>query len=236
MVQQGFWSTFYWMVQTITGGSLSLHKVLLCMFFHGSIGVCGQHNYGWKWQRSYVDSKGSIGKEVQVERFGTIKAFSGSRNCKIFSWNFFKLKEYTLELLADTGQLSCKLVKLPMEPGLKLSQDEGELLEDPSSWRRLIGRLLYLILTRPDLNYPMHRLSQFLAAPRDKHLQAAHRVLQYIKEAPRQGLFLPTNSKMQLKSLADADWATCPDTRRSVTGFVSCLLLCWSHGGQRGIL
>ncbi|KAL5570584.1 hypothetical protein UlMin_027159 [Ulmus minor] len=106
-----------------------------------------------------------------------------------------------------------------MKPNLKLSQEEGEPLADPILYRRLIGKLLYLTITRPDLSYSVNRLSQFLSCPRQPHLQAVYRILQYIKGTPGQGLFYPTNSALQLQAFADADYGICPDTRRSITGF-----------------
>ena len=64
-----------------------------------------------------------------------------------------------------------------MEPNLKLSQSNGDLLADPTGYQWLIGKLIYLTITRPDLSYSVNRLSQFLAAPRTPHLQAALRIL-----------------------------------------------------------
>lgn len=93
------------------------------------------------------------------------------------------------------------------------------MLPNITSYRELIGRLLYLTITRPDITFAVHRLSQFLSAPTDVHLHAAHHVLRYLKSNPGQGLFYPADSDLCLNAFTDADWATCLDTRRSVTGF-----------------
>eukprot|EP00261_Vitis_vinifera_P032112 XP_019073355.1 PREDICTED: uncharacterized protein LOC109121949 [Vitis vinifera] len=122
-----------------------------------------------------------------------------------------------------------------MDLNLKLSQDDGDLIEDPTSYRRLIGKLLYLTITRPDLSYSVNRLNQFLATPRKPHLQVVFRILQYIKRTPGQGLFFSSNSKVQLKAFADSDWASCPDTRRFIFGFCVFLgtsLISWKSKKQ----
>ena len=66
-----------------------------------------------------------------------------------------------------------------MEINLKLTSDEGGPLTDPTLYRRLIGKLLYLTITQPDITYVVNQLSQFLSAPRIPHFKAAMRVLQY---------------------------------------------------------
>ena len=66
---------------------------------------------------------------------------------------------------------------------------------------------MYLTLSRPDITYAVHRLSQFLAQPRAPHMKAVTRILQYIKGTPSQGVFFPTNSDLHLKAYRDANWA-----------------------------
>ena len=127
--------------------------------------------------------------------------------------------KYCLEILQDPGFLGSQSVRTPMEQNLHLSKDVGKLLPDASQYRKLIGRLLYLTLTRPDITYAVHRLSQFLAAPREPHMLAINRVLQYLKGTPGRGLFFSSSSSMQIKAYCDADWASCPNTRRSITGY-----------------
>ncbi|XP_022857980.1 uncharacterized protein LOC111378924 [Olea europaea var. sylvestris] len=132
-------------------------------------------------------------------------------------------RKYALEILTDAGYTGAKPANSPLPHNLKLSMNEGEALTDASVYRRLVGRLLYLTITRPDLSYAVQLLSQFLQSPKQPHLAAAYHVLRYIKGTPGQGLFFEANLDLHLKGFCDADWAACSDTRRSIIGY--CIFL-----------
>ena len=110
-----------------------------------------------------------------------------------------------MEVLEDTGMLASKPVQFPMEHNMKLSKDSGRLLDNPTTYRRLVGRLLYLTINIPDILFAVQVLSQFMGKPRVPHLTAATRLLQYIKASPTQGLFFPAISSLQMKAFCDSD-------------------------------
>ncbi|KAL0397801.1 UNVERIFIED_CONTAM: Retrovirus-related Pol polyprotein from transposon RE1 [Sesamum calycinum] len=86
-------------------------------------------------------------------------------------------------------------------------------------YRRLVGRLLYLGFSRPDISFAVQQLSQFLQHPREPHWDAALHLVRYLKGSSTLGLFFGTDSPLTLSAFSDSDWASCLDTRRSVTGY-----------------
>ncbi|KAG6433648.1 hypothetical protein SASPL_105263 [Salvia splendens] len=101
-----------------------------------------------------------------------------------------------------------------MDSSKNLQQEEGEPLSDPTAYRRLIGRLVYLCITRPDITFAVNKLSQFLAKPCSGHMLAAEKVLKYLKRTLGHGLFYSAKANPSLSIFSDADWAACPDTRK----------------------
>ena len=109
------------------------------------------------------------------------------------------------------------------------------ILPNPTIFRRLVGSLLYLTMTRPDISHAVQAVSQFISHPHKPHLQAVYRILRYVKGTRDRGLFYPSTSSLQLTAYADADWAGCPDTRRSTTGwcmFLGPSLISWKSKKQ----
>ena len=121
--------------------------------------------------------KSLLDQKFGIKDLGSLKYFLGleiARSAKGISIN---QRKYALEVLKEAGMLGCKLVKAPVEQELKLSKVDGELLEDAGQYRRLIRKLMYLTLSRSNITYVVHRLSQFLAQPRVPRIKAATRIM-----------------------------------------------------------
>lgn len=128
--------------------------------------------------------------------------------------------KFTKELLENSGFNLQKTTSTPLPINCKLMADLGDLLPDPSPYRVLIGKLNFLSHTRSDLAYAVQTLSQFMQSPHVPHLQALEHVLKYIKGTMGQGILLQGSDQLSLQAFSDSDWASCPTTRRSVTGYL----------------
>ncbi|XP_072081002.1 secreted RxLR effector protein 161-like [Arachis hypogaea] len=123
-----------------------------------------------------------------------------------------------------------------MDYSIHLSKTSGDPYHDASVYRRLIGKLQYLTNTRLDIAFAVDKLSQYLDSPTVEHHKVAMRILHYLKNALATGLFFPLTTDFKLTGFADADWATCLDTRRSVSGycfFLGTTLVSWKSTEQQ---
>lgn len=115
--------------------------------------------------------------------------------------------------------LDSKPTAFPLEHNHKLAISTSLLLDKPEAYRRLIRRLIYLAVTRPDLAFSIHVLAQFLQTPQEDHRSTALCVVRYLKGTAGQCILLRSDSDLQLNGWCDSDWASCPITRRSVIGY-----------------
>jgi Reverse transcriptase (RNA-dependent DNA polymerase) len=131
---------------------------------------------------------------------------------------FLSQRKYIIDLLKETGKLGAKPASTPMETNTKLGLENGESLPDIGHYQKLVGKLIYLTVTRPDIAFTVSVVSQFMHAPRTNHLSVIDRILRYLKGTPGQGIWMRKGNSNNVVDFSDADWAGSCD-RKSTTGF-----------------
>ncbi|GJZ79533.1 retrovirus-related pol polyprotein from transposon TNT 1-94, partial [Tanacetum coccineum] len=177
-------------------------------------------------------SKGSVDPTLFIHREGKelLLIFKSPRGI------FINQSKYALESLKKYGYESCDPVDTPMVEKSKLDEDKEGKAVDPSHYRGMIGTLLYLTASRPDLQFAICMCARYQARPTEKHLNAVKRIFRYLKGTVHRGLWYPKDSSFALTAFADADHAGCQDTRRSTSGSIQLLgdrLVSWSSKRQK---
>nr|GEY07570.1 retrovirus-related Pol polyprotein from transposon TNT 1-94 [Tanacetum cinerariifolium] len=144
---------------------------------------------------------------------------------------FINQSKFALEILKKFGMDSCDSVDTPMVDRLKLDEDLSGIPVDQTHFRSMVGFLMYLTASRPDLVFAVCMCARYQAKPTKKHPEALKRVFQYLKGTINWDLWYPKDTAMALTAYADADHAGCQDTRRSTSGsaqFLGDKLVSWS--------
>jgi len=128
-------------------------------------------------------------------------------------------KQYTLDILDRAGMADCKPCSTPVDTSPKVSAATGAPLQDPSDFRSLAGALQYLTFTRPNIAYTIQQICLHMHDLREPHLVALKYILRYIRGTLHLGLDLHPSSVEDLVTYSDADWAGCPNTRKSTLGY-----------------
>ena len=102
---------------------------------------------------------------------------------------------------------------------MKFCVDQGELLPYPDSYRRLVEKLNYLTITRLDISFAVSVISQFMSSPRSTHVEAALRIVMYLKADPGRDLFYRVNGHLHVEAFTDLDWVGSPSNMRSTVGY-----------------
>jgi histone deacetylase 1/2 len=177
----------------------------------------------------------ALSTEFSMTDLGPLSHFLGISVTRTASGLHLSQRQYALDLIDRAGMHDCNPVKTPIDSGSKLSLLDGDLLDNPTHYRSLTGALQYLTLTRPEISYAVQQACLFMHAPRTTHLNLVKRIIRYIKGTLDFGTHISPSSTSSLVAYSDADWAGCPDTRRSTSGFCVFLgdnLISWSSKRQ----
>nr|GEU69636.1 hypothetical protein [Tanacetum cinerariifolium] len=191
-------------------------------------------------------SKGSVDPTLFIRRnrndlllmpmMGKISFFLGLQISQSPRGIFINQSKYALESLKKYGFKFCDPVDTSMVEKSKLDEDKEGKAVDPSHYRSMISTLLYLIASRPNLQFPIGMCARYQARPTEKHLHAVKRIFRYLQGTVNRGLWYLKDSSIALTAFADADHAGCQDTRRSTSGsllFLGDRLISWSSKRQK---
>jgi hypothetical protein len=178
-----------------------------------------------------------LSSEFAMKDLGHVHHFLGIEISQSLDGLHLSQSHYALTILERANMVDCKPISTPLEAKTKtLSADTP--LDDPSYFRGLVGSLQYLTLTSPDLSYSVNFVSQFMHAPNTTHLKMVHRILRFVKGTLYSRLHFTSYTTLDLSAFSDADWADCPSTRRSTTGYCIFLgknLISWCSKKQHTI-
>ncbi|XP_055803494.1 uncharacterized mitochondrial protein AtMg00810-like [Solanum dulcamara] len=178
-----------------------------------------------------LHTKEILQNKFKIKDLGDLRYFLGIEFARNNNGILMHQRKYCLELISDMGLSSSKPVGAPIELNQKLTtvefhlhfpptDEKDKLLDDPSKYQRLVGRLLYLTITRPDIAFAVQLLSQFMHSPKTSHMDAAMRVVRYVKQSAGLETLMAADSVNKLTAYYDADWASCPNNRNSITGYM----------------
>ncbi|GKE51677.1 retrovirus-related pol polyprotein from transposon TNT 1-94, partial [Tanacetum coccineum] len=177
-----------------------------------------------------------MSSKFKMSMMGQMYFFLGLQVSQSPGGIFINQSKYALEILKKYGMDSCDPVDTPMVDRLKLDEDPLGIPVDLTRYHGMIGSLMYLTTSRPDLVFAVCMYARYQAKPTKKHLEATKRVFRYLRGTINWGLWYPKDTAMALTAYADADHAGCQDTRRSTSGsaqFLRDKLVSWSSKKQK---
>jgi len=180
--------------------------------------------------------KESMKKEFEMTDLGEMKYFLGVEIRQSSKGIHIGQKKYAEEILKRFGLENCNGVKNPMVPGSnRLTKQEDGKKADATLFKQIVGSLMYITVTRPDLAYSVCLISRFMANPMESHMMAAKRILRYIRATTDLGVFYRKGCEDEMLAYTDSDYAGDLDDRKSTSGYVFMLsggAVAWSSKKQ----
>lgn len=179
--------------------------------------------------------KSSMMREFDMTDLGKMRFFLGIEVLQNSDGIYICQKKYALDVLKRFGMEESNSVKSPIVPGFKISRDEDGTKVDATFYKQVVGSLMYLTTTRPDLMFTVSLISRFMAQPTKLHMQAVKRALRYLKGTVGLGIFYKKGGNQKLLAYTDSDYAGDMDDRKSTSGYAFLLssgAVSWSSKKQ----
>ena len=162
--------------------------------------------------------KENLGKAFEVKDLGRLRYFLGIKIARSPKGIVLSQRKYGLDLLTETGMLGCQPCSNPIDKNHQISVECGDSV-NKETYQKLVGRLIYLCHTRPDISYVVSVVSRHIHDPRRGHIEVVHWILRYLKGTPGRGLWFRKNGHLDLEGYCDADWGSSKDDRRSTSRY-----------------
>ncbi|KAL4020683.1 hypothetical protein IC575_019464 [Cucumis melo] len=146
--------------------------------------------------------KQRMGDEFEIKDLGNLKYFLRMEVARSKESISVSQRKYTIDLLIETG---CRPADTLIEFNCKLGNSDDQIPVDKEQYQRLVGKLIYLSHTRPDISFVVSVVSQFIQAPYEKHMEAVNRILRYLKNTPGKGLMFRKTNRKTIEAYTDSD-------------------------------
>lgn len=163
--------------------------------------------------------KKMLALKFEMKDFGNLRYFLRMKEARNKTGISVIQQKYVLDLLKETWMLGCKPIDTPMDPGSKQGLSTSRNPVDKGRYQRLVGKLIYLSHTRPDIAFLITCVCQFMHAPTEEHMEAVIQILRYLKGTLGKGLFFKKNEARNIEVFTDADWARSINDRRSTSEY-----------------
>ncbi|GKB20075.1 putative ribonuclease H-like domain-containing protein, partial [Tanacetum coccineum] len=182
-------------------------------------------------KKSWCDKfKALMKSRFQMSSMGELTFFLGLQVKQTKDGIFISQDKYVAEILKKFDFVNVKTASTPIETQKPLVEDEGASDVDVHLYRSMIGSLMYLTASRPDIMFAVCACSRFQVTPKTSHLSAVKRIFRYLKGKPKLGLWYPRVSSFDLEAYSDSDYAGANLDRKSTTGgcqFLGRRLISW---------
>ena len=162
-----------------------------------------------------------LGDMFSLKDMGSLHFFLGIEVIPTRAGLFLSQHKYVCDLLANTSMSGAKDVSTPLSTTQSLQLIDGTAAVDSFEFRRIIGRLQYISLTRPNISFAVNKLSQFMHKPTTNHWTTTKRLLRYLKQTIFHGIQIHKDGLPILRTYSDADWAGNVDDRTSTSAYIS---------------
>jgi hypothetical protein len=157
-------------------------------------------------------------QKFEMSMMGELNYFLGFQVKQLKDDTFISQTKYTQDLLKRFGMKDAKPAKIPMGTDGHVDLNKGGKSVDQKAYRSMIGSLLYLCASRPNIMLSVCMCARFQSGPRECHLVAVKRILRYLVAMPCFGIWYPKGSTFDLIGYSDSDYAGCKVDRKSTSG------------------